>query len=351
MALESSREEGNAVSVLRDAGLQNPLRVAHLISRAIESLRLDLSGLTVLTEAASGPFVVTPVIAAQAGAKRVIAFTGNSRFGTVGEVERQTRALEVLCGVPGLVEIHPDRQLELFAEASIVTNLGFVRPIDSEAISNMASGSVIALMCESWEYREGDLNLKKCREKGIRVYGTNEEFPGLEVFSYSGWVAVQLLLQAGVELHKSKISVIGSDKFARVIHSLLDRSGVDSCLFEKCEPAACKADAILVADYTRQDQIIGEQGGLSPALLAKLAPAITIVQFAGRVDTAALSKAGITVFPGQEIEARRMVRTLAALGPRPVIELHTAGLKVGELAFRSDIEKVESYHGLLQPMS
>ena len=41
---------------------------------------LDLSGLTVLTEAASGSFISTPLMAAAAGAK-VIAVTKSSQFG------------------------------------------------------------------------------------------------------------------------------------------------------------------------------------------------------------------------------------------------------------------------------
>ena len=78
--MESSTREKGPIAVLRRGGIANPLRVVKLIRDTIEFLKLDLSGLVVLTEAASGPFVVTPVVAAAAGAERVI--TGGWRSWT-----------------------------------------------------------------------------------------------------------------------------------------------------------------------------------------------------------------------------------------------------------------------------
>jgi hypothetical protein len=50
----------------------NPARLAALMSEAVARCRLDLQGAVVLTEAASGPYVVTPVLAAVAGATKVL---------------------------------------------------------------------------------------------------------------------------------------------------------------------------------------------------------------------------------------------------------------------------------------
>ena len=47
-----------------------------------------------------------------------------------------------------------------------------------------------------------------------------------------------------------------------------------------------------------------------------------------------LRDAGLTVLPPRDPGPKRMALTLAELGPRPVIELHAAGLKVGEIAVR-----------------
>src|SRR5262249_22583070 len=159
-------------------------------------LELDLSGITVLTEAASGAYVCTPVIAALAGAGHVIALTRDSQYATADNVIRMTRALEQLCGVDKEVETVKVRRAGLFARADIVTNLGFVRPIDREAVEVMRPTAVVPLMCEAWEFRPGDVDLHACREKGIRVLGTNEEFEGLDVFRYSGLACLRLLFEA-----------------------------------------------------------------------------------------------------------------------------------------------------------
>ncbi len=138
-----------AIEILHQAGIDNPVRLVDLIRKTINFLELDLSELTVLTEAASGPYVVTPVIAALAGAERVIALTQESSYANVKSVIAQTQALETLCQLQDRVEIHARRSLDLFAEADIVTNLGFVRPIDAAVVQMMKPTAVLPLMCES----------------------------------------------------------------------------------------------------------------------------------------------------------------------------------------------------------
>jgi hypothetical protein len=325
-----------ASMALRQAGVASPRRLVGLIRQTIRFFELDLAGLVVLTEAASGPYVVTPVIAALAGADRVIALTRASRYGTIEAVMVQTQALAELCGV--IVEIHADRTPTLFTAADIVTNLGFVRPLDAAAIAAMKPTGVIPLMCEGWEIRPGDVDLAACARRGIPVASTNEDFPGLEVFAYSGWLALKMLFEAQIEAHKSRLAVVSSDKFGIVIADRLCRAGADARLLPDLRVPAAELsglDALIIADYTRDDLIVGPNGDLSAAALAAVCPEATLVQFAGRIDVAGLSAHGMTVFPGVELPGHRMAFTLAALGPRPVVELHAAGLKVGELAARA----------------
>ena len=96
---------------------------------AIDRVELDLSGVTVLTEAASGPFVVTPLIAARAGGS-VVAITRDSRHGNADDVRGYTTEWARHFGVADAIEIHVGSAVERAAEVDLVTNLGFVRPID-----------------------------------------------------------------------------------------------------------------------------------------------------------------------------------------------------------------------------
>jgi hypothetical protein len=333
-------KHSQAIQILRQSKILNPLRLVKLLSETIELLDLNLSGLTILTEAASGPYVVTPVMAAMAGPKRVLALTGDSKYATADSVTVQTRALEVLCGIDNNVEIYTQRSLDLFAQADIITNLGFIRPIDSKTIAVMKSSAVVPLMCESWEYRPEDVDVEACRHRGIEVLGTNEDYPGLQVFAYSGLLALKMLFEAKIEVYKSKIVVLSSDKFGRVIKSHLSHCGayadlVEDLLAPDNQARIVGADALIIADYTRDDIIVGLGGDITSPSLAQLAPTITVVNFAGLIDADGLRETGIFVYPQHSVSARRMTMTLAELGPRPVIELHGAGLKVGEIAARA----------------
>lgn len=347
--------ESGASELLRQSGIVNPRRLVKLIRDAISFLALDLAGLTVLTEAASGPYVVTPVIAALAGAEKVISLTRDSRFAAATDVIAQTEALSALAGAGQVIEIHTERSAQLFSQADIITNLGFVRPIDTEAIAAMKSSAVVPLMCEAWEFRPGDLDLEACQQRSIPVLGTNEDYPGLEVFAYSGLLCQKMLFDAGIELHKSKVLVVGGDKFGRVIRQSLARLGVEVHLISSLsEPPAerlAAADAVVVADYTRAGMIIGPDGDVASEDFARMAPTATVIQFAGRIDVRGLVESGVAVFPGIDLGSCRMAKTLAELGPRPVVELHAAGLKIGELAVRNrqDISRLlESDQSLVQ---
>ena len=98
--------------------------------KQVKSLELNLSGKTVLTEAATGAYVVTPIIAALAGAK-VYAYSKTTRYGTVDEVFDNTRK-QLQQGNALDLDIHFIKELtpEVISEADIITNSGHLRPLD-----------------------------------------------------------------------------------------------------------------------------------------------------------------------------------------------------------------------------
>src|SRR4029078_3790375 len=121
------------------------------ISRSIDKLGLNLARRRVLTEAATGNYVVTPLIAAAAGAD-VTAFTRDSGYGAVAEVKSQTMALAEAMSLAGRLEIVTDLERLNRSSFDIVTNCGFLRPLDRQFIAVLSSGCVIPLMYEPWEF-------------------------------------------------------------------------------------------------------------------------------------------------------------------------------------------------------
>jgi len=141
------------------------------MEESIARCRLNLETLTVLTEAATGAYVVTPVLAAMAGADQVFAISRDSRFGRAAEAAAETQELARKAGVDRYIQIIPCATTEVIGIAHIVTNSGHVRPIDAEKIAAMRPGAVVPLMYENWEFRSSDIDLDslpQARNPGCR---------------------------------------------------------------------------------------------------------------------------------------------------------------------------------------
>jgi len=313
-------------------------RARLLIDEIILRLGLDLHGMVILTEMASGEYVYTPLIAALAGAERVLAVARDSPYGRREEIVDHGWRIASSWGVSDQIEPVPAPSPSVIAQADTVTNLGFVRPIDAAFVSHMKPGAVIPYMREAWEYRPEDVDLTACRARNIPVMGTCEHHAGLNIFDFCGPLAAKMLFEARIEVKGSHIVVVSGDKFGDVISAYLQ--GCGACVQHVCRAAqldlqrAGRLDALLVARYATDEVIVGPGGWAEPAALEACHPECTVVQFAGSVDAESLAMHHLRCVPDFSIGPRRMARTLAALGPKPVIDLHAAGLKVGELMWR-----------------
>lgn len=313
-------------------------RLQRLIREAINLLQLDLTGARVLTEAASGVYAVTAVLAAAAGAE-VYALTCDSSYASTPEVKRQVRTLADLAGIGrDQIAIDTDRS-SVPGDLSIITNLGFVRPVDGTLLKRLAPDGVVSYMCEAWEVREGDVDLDTCDKLEVPVAGVWEDFDGLDIFRSCGQLAVKLCFEIGLEVAGNRFVVMSADKFGPVLASALESNLATVYLLssaaEMNEHLVAQADAIIVADYTSDATVLGGVIGPSVAKLVQWNPDLLVIQFAGVSNVAGLRKAGVRVFPERQLRPHRMAFTLAHLGARPTIFLHAAGLKVGELLWRA----------------
>jgi len=312
-------------------------RLQRAINDAIERLELELSDLVVYTEAATGPFAATAALAAAAGARKVVAIARDWASVPAHEAIRETQAIAATLGVVQQINIATERRDSDLAAADVVTNLGAVRPIDRRAVMALKPTAAIAYMREAWELRDDDVDLRACRERGIPVFATDEHHPDVGVFDSCGVLALSLLLQGGVDVGRARIVVLSGDAFGPTIADCLGKLGarvVVAASAAACHELLPGADALVVADFTSPAPLVAPGGPLEPATLATLVPGLTVIAFAGGVDATALGRVGLQCIPREGSAPRRMGRTLADLGPRPVVDLHAAGLKVGAAAAR-----------------
>lgn len=330
-------------------------RCKKLIERAIRDLSLDLRGLVVLTEAATGYYSLTSMIAALAGAKRVYLLTRDSRYGKASDIKNGIMKLAHSWGVGSKVFVLPSREDKRIREADIVTNLGFVRPLDRVFLSRLNPRVVIPLMWETWEFRPDELDLPECRRLNIPVLGTNEGHDLLCTFEYIGYVAMKALLVSGVEIFLSRIVVLGDNKFGTTIVSKLRNAGAEVTYIDpkdrniclKSRAALKNADALVIADHCNGGLLIGSKGAIRPKELYKINRGLTIIHICGDIDPKGVRAAGLNLFPDKIASAGYMSLTTDYAGPKPLVYLHAAGLKVAqEMAVArkhiSDASKVET---------
>lgn len=311
----------------------HPARLARLAREAVDTLALDLRGRTVYTEAATGAYVVTPILAALAGAQRVTAITRATPYGSIDDVLAQTRELAELLGVWGQIAVGTERSPADVAEADVVTNSGHVRPIDADFVSWMKPGAVVPLMFEAWEIQCGrfDIDLDALRTKGIEVAGTNERHPAVGVFEHLGPMAVVLLTQCGVAVRGARVAVVCDNPFLPYLVGGLDRAGAEVWAGESLGAVtdhAARPDVVLVALRPRGYPTVDASAA---QLLARRWPDAIVAQYWGDIDRPALAAAGLPYWPPEPPPPGHMAVLPSAVGPEPIVCLQAGGLKVAQV--------------------
>lgn len=324
-------------------------RLRTLMQRSIAATELDLRGLTILTEAATGAYATTAIIAAMAGAGRVYAFTRPSRFGSVPQVEASMYRLATYMGVADqvtMIEIVSD---SIIREADIVTNCGHLRPLRAELINLLPHHAIIALMFEAWEFRTEDLDLDACNRRGIRVVGVNERHPAIDVFSFLGPLCVNQLHECGLAVHGDRLALLCDNPFAQSIVHGLEAAGANIQTFSSVRELYRDGwDAIVVAMRPTSSSRVCESDA---AYISSVAPAGTpLVQFWGDVDRQAALAHGLTVWPPREPDKGHMGVMLSDIGPEPIVRLQTGGLKAAEWVFRGGGETPNGFSQFVRPL-
>jgi hypothetical protein len=304
-------------------------RLVTLMRAAITRCELDLRGRTVLTEAATGAYVVTPVLAAMAGAE-VYALAASTDYASTPELRTATLELAESAGVAAQICLVADKSPAVVGAADIVTNSGQVRPIDGSMVASMSRSSVVPLMYESWEYRHSDIDLAACRARGIQVAGTNERHHSVDVFSFLGLMAVKQLHDAGVAVYESHLLVLCDNLFAPYIVGGLRSAGAHvTHAVELTQQALDQPrDAIVLA---MQPGVGNAIAAADAQLLGERAPGSVLVQYWGDADREALAMFGVPVWPLRAPRPGHMGVLPSAIGPEPIVRLQAGGLKVGQL--------------------
>ena len=308
-------------------------RIIELIRRSIAATGLNLSEVTLLTEAASGAYGVTPVIGAMAGAKRVYALARSSRYGSVRDVRAWISELADASGVTGLINVVEQLSPDILANADIVTNSGHLRPLSADLINRLPGSAVIALMFEAWELRSGDIDLAACLRRRIPIVGINERHPTVDVFSFLGPLCAKQLLCCGLAVYSNRIALLCDNDFAKPMANGLGGLGASIEVFSGAEEIfRDRWDAVVIALRPAPALRIGPREASHLATVTP--PGTAIVQFWGDLDREALVAHRLNIWPSEPPEPGHMGALLSEIGPEPIVRLQTGGLRAAEWIFR-----------------
>jgi len=317
-------------NLARDTGRPDET-ILQSLERRIERLKLDLSGLSVVTEAATGAYACTAVVAALAGARVLACARDTARHGSAGDAVSATRELARMAGVEGRISFSLGVPPHALRDCDILTNSGRIRPITRGMVDALPARSVIALMFEAWEFRGTDIDLAACRDRGIRIAAVNERHPDVAVFPFLGRLCVRLLEDAGMAAAGKRIAVLCDNPFAPFLLEGLSVAGAEVALFDSPSQLTHEAwDAVVLALLPREAPL----GRCDLETIFEKAPGALLAQFWGDIDREAASLLGLRVCPAAEPGRGHMGILLNRLGHEPIVRLQTGGLKAGEIVWR-----------------
>ena len=313
----------------------------------IRQYNLDLKGLTIYTEAASGPYLYAPILAALAGAK-VYAEAKDTRYGTAVNVINELNNTIQKFGLEDYIEVFEGRSKARLGLSDIITNSGNVRPFDHDLIDALKSTAVIPLMWETWEYRPADFDLNYCKKKGIVVLGTNERLHPCDMEYFIGLTALKLLMESGFD--GGKILIMGNSPLPGLsVVTYFKKIGISLTWFSE-DPKAdynyaelkdywqrrgSDYNLIFLVDHHFKNVVIGSKGLLSFEEIIRVNKTVKLSIMCGNIDINGLYKSGLEYYPSKIAPFGFVTYQPFLLGPRPVLSLFAAGLKVGEAMARA----------------
>lgn len=321
--------------------------IARSAARRIDICRLDLTGRVVVTEAATGAYGVTAAAAAAVGA-RVHAITADSRHGSAASASADVRAIASSLDVDPLsIAITTDRNELPIEKVDVITNSGFVRPLDDELITRLPSQAAIALMYEAWEARSSDIDYGTAAARGIAVVGVDEHHPACDAFRFVGDLAMYGIRRRSWPVRDSRITVLSDNLFAQPIADAIRANGGHVTAGGIDVAGSNPADIVVVA-MTPGASAAGAADPADIAAAITASGAYGCVQVWGDIDRAKLASTDVAIEPTDEPPPGHQGVSMNAAGFEAVVRLQVAGLAAVQ---HRDAPETSPLHGLAQTLS
>ena len=276
-------------------------KLVKLIEQSIKHFQLDLTGLNVLIPASfSKEPALALLLAGMGGAKNI--YVKSTELNSV-EKTSIINDLNIKSNISFIDKETP----QLLSSLDIVIKGGAIAPIDKAFISDLKENCVISILPDNLDfYNYEGIDLKACTERKIPVISVNPNDPNLMLNKYFAHSILKRCYDAGIEIFRSRILLIGNGDLLENTLSLLKLNGasVYAAYIDKpqIENYTLKhlpdIDAVIVIDYPQSGElIIGNSGIIKIADLIELNPDVECIHFSGKIEANILKFGGIAVTP------------------------------------------------------
>lgn len=316
-------------------------RIVNRVIWRIDQLGLDLTGEIVLTEVGFNNYLYTPIIPALARAKKVFAWVKDSSFGDADSIINSCNALAGELGCSDLIEFFKgDFCREHLEQATIITNSGFLRPLDKNKLKWVREEAVIPLMFEAWELRGEDIDIEYAKQKGIKIAGTWENHPNLEVFKHVGPLALKMVFEAGYEVFNNNILVWSNDEFGEEAAKAFKLAGANSVLLTDEINRLKNLKEIDFIFFCHYKEVRSVHDILLKNIHQKKLSNLGIIHLYGDLNFSLLKNRVYRIYPEKDGYNKTMSFTLSHVGINPLIDLLVSGFKVGQLLRSNKIDSL-----------
>ena len=312
------------------------MKLEDKIKKSLIKFKPNLNDKNILTEAATGNYIVTPIIAALSGGN-VFALAKNTKYGTVEFIKEQTYALAKKMNLDKQITIIESYNEIDLTKIDILTNTGFNRPITRNIIDKLNPNAVIPLMWEPWEFRPNEIDIEACHKKGIKIYGTNESDYRLQTQLYIGYIVLHFLLANSISPKSGTVLIIGDLHFGKAISTVLKKLEYSFTWNSNYKVGYQEKDydAIIFAEHQDNTSLVGENGYIKPSQIDKNC---LLIHISGNVN---FSNIKCKTIPSKPANYGHMSYTADYIDSMAVIDLHCAGLKVAEGMLKANMKNLE----------
>ena len=309
-------------------------RLLETIDARIAAIGLDLSGLTVLTDARTEEDFVTILLAARAGARRIVAAAPARATVRSAQVEAMLRRLNAEETLTSEIEFVQGLTADMASGVDIVAVERQSSLIKPALLSLMPSRSVLAMLFDCRGAVSGGLDARQRDAYDLKVAGADLADRDSGVADYLAPLCLLQIAQAGADPMGARCLLLCDNEMKGLLASGLQGAGADVVIRPSlADVSEGPFDLVVLAMTPSRDYRLDLA---DVSRLPELMPTGLVVQFWGDIDRSAARYFSVDIWPPVHPGRGQMGIRLAALGSEPVVAIRAQALQSAALALKAD---------------